>query len=168
MDEIVDIVDEANNVLYQASKREAHEKGLLHRCVVSEVFDSKGCWILVEQASDRQDAGQYVSPVGGHVSSGESEDDALRRETLEEIGLRDIDFTLKGRAIYNRTVIGRKENHYFVLYEMRSDEPFVLNHESVSHRAFTEEELRNELKTNPKRFGAAFFRILEEFYPHML
>lgn len=168
MDEIVDIVDEANTVLYQASKHEAHEKGLLHRCVVSEVFDSKGRWVLIKQAADRQDAGQYVSPVGGHVTSGESEDDALRRETLEEIGLKDMAFSLKGHAIYNRTVLGRKENHYFILYEIHSDEPFVLNHESVSYRALTEAQLRKELKAYPSRFGNAFFRVLEEFYPYML
>lgn len=65
--ERVDIVDEQDNVLYQTTKQEAHKKGLLHRTVISEVKDSKGRWILVKQSSDRQDAGQYVSPVGGHI-----------------------------------------------------------------------------------------------------
>ena len=65
--EIVDVVDGKDRVLYQTSKQDAHDKGLLHRTVISEIRDSKGNWILVRQAKDRQDAGQYVSPVGGHV-----------------------------------------------------------------------------------------------------
>lgn len=40
--EFVDIVDENNKVLYKTSKKEAHKKGLLHRCVISEIINSKG------------------------------------------------------------------------------------------------------------------------------
>ena len=35
--EQVDIVNEENEVIGQTPKQEAHEKGLLHRCVISEV-----------------------------------------------------------------------------------------------------------------------------------
>lgn len=85
--EMVDIINQQNEVLYQTSKEEAHQKGLLHRCIIAEVIDSKGNWTLVKQASDRQDADQYVSPVGGHIKAGESETEALAREALEEMGL---------------------------------------------------------------------------------
>ncbi len=166
--EQVDIVDEQDNVLYSTSKKEAHEKGLLHRCVVSEVKDSQGRWLLVKQASDRQDAGQYVSPVGGHVKAGESIEDALRREALEEVGLTDIHFTYTGKKIFNRDVIGRHENHYFSLYEIHSDEKLTLNHESVGYEAFTDDQLRQELKDNPQKFGDAFTFVLKNFYPHIL
>jgi isopentenyl-diphosphate delta-isomerase len=168
MDEPIDVVDEDNIILYQTTKREAHEQGLLHRTVISEVFDGQGRWLLVEQAADRQDAGQFVSPIGGHARSGETEEDALKREALEETGLVGFSYRLKGRVIYSREVLGRKENHYFILYEITSDEPLVLNHESVGHHAFTEDELKRALKDTPERFGAAFFRVLEEFYPHLL
>lgn len=77
--EQVDIIDENLKVLYSCDKSEAHEKGLLHATVIAEVHNSKGEWMLVKQASDKQDAGQYVSPVGGHVAAGESFEDALRR-----------------------------------------------------------------------------------------
>ena len=168
MDEEIDIVDADNKVLYVTTKRQAHEQGLLHRTVISEVFDSRGRWLLIKQAADRQDAGQYVSPIGGHARAGETEDDALKREALEETGLQNFAYRLKGRVVYSREVLGRKENHYFVLYEIQSDEPLVLNHESVSYRALTEAQLKRELRQYPERFGAAFIRVLEEFYPHLL
>ncbi len=166
--EQVDIVDEQDNVLYSTSKQEAHEKGLLHRTVISEVKDSQGRWLLVKQSADRQDGGQYVSPVGGHVKAGESAEDALKREAMEEIGLKDFKYTYTGKKIFYRDVIGRHENHYYIMYEIHSDEKLTLNHESVGYEAFTEEQLKQELKDKPEKFGAAFIFVLKTFYPALL
>ena len=123
MDEMVDVVDENNKVLYSVSKAKAHQEGLLHRTVIAEVRDSKGNFILVKQAPDRQDPGQYVSPVGGHVRAGESEIEALNREATEEIGLGMSDFKYKliGKFIFNRQVLKRQENHYFIVYEIHTN-----------------------------------------------
>lgn len=130
--EMVDIVDENNVVLRQIPKKEAHEKGLLHRTVISEIKNSKGDWTLTKQASDRQDAGQYVSPIGGHALAGESEDKALKRETLEEFGFEPTNFKLAGKAIFNRYVLNRQENHYFVLYEIYTDTKSIPIKKSLS------------------------------------
>lgn len=162
--ELVDIVNEQDEVVRQAFKEECHENGWLHRTVISELIDSTGNWILVKQANDRQDSGQYVSPVGGHIQAGESEEKALRREALEEVGITNFEFKFVGKKIYNREVIGRKENHYFIVYEIYSDEVPVLNHESDSYEKFSKEELLRELKDNPKKFGKAFHFVMKEIY----
>jgi len=167
-DEMVDIVDDQDKIIGSISKIEAHKNGSLHRTVISEIIDSQGRFILVKQASDRQDAGQYVSPVGGHVQSGETADDALKREAQEETGLQDFSFHLVGKAIFNRTVIGRQENHFFILYEIHSDEKLVLNHESIEYRAFTKDEITEAIAKTPEMFGAAYYYILEQFYPALL
>lgn len=167
--EYVDIVNEKNEVIGKTSKQESHEKGLLHRTVVVELIGSDGKWTLVKQAPDRQDAGQFVSPVGGHVSSGESEDSAMRRETKEELGITVTDnFKLIGRSIFNRHVCGRQENHFFVLYQVYSDDQPVLNHEAVGYERFSPEELKTELKENPGKFGDAFHFLVREFYPELI
>lgn len=168
MDEVVDVIDKDNKILYQANKKTAHQKGLLHRAVVAEIRDSQGKWILVKQAADRQDAGQYVSPVGGHVSAGETEEEALKREALEEVGLKDFEFEYVGRVIYNRHVLGRQENHYFLLYEIFSDEPITLGPEAVRYKAFTEAGLKKQLKEKPRQFGDAFWVVIKKFYPYLL
>lgn len=167
-EEVVDIVDEKDNVIGSASKSDAHQKGLLHRTVISEIMDSQGRFALVLQSSDRQDAGRYVSPIGGHVRSGESEDEALKRESLEETGLQNFNFHLIGKAIFNRTVLGRQEHHYFILYEIASDNALVLNSESVAYKHFTKEELTNTIIHSPNIFGDAFYFVLEKFYPQIL
>ncbi len=146
----------------------AHEKGLLHKCVIAELINSKGEFMLIKPYAHKQDAGQFVSPVGGHVSSGEKDTDALKREVLEEIGISDFTYKLKGKAIFNRHVLGRHENHYFLLYEIFSDKEPVLGDEAESLEWFTKSGLKIELKRNKKEFGDAFFYVINIFYKELL
>lgn len=168
MDEQVDIVDENDVILYSTSKKEAHEKGLLHRTSGALVIDSRNRWLFVKQSSTRQDAGQYVHPVGGHVMKGETAEEAIIRETKEEIGIEISEVELLGKAVFNRFVLGRQENHMYILYKIISDEKPVLNHESESFRYFTDEELKKELKDHPKIFGDAFYFCTKSIYPQLL
>lgn len=166
--EYVDVIDENGRVIRSCPKVEAHEKGLLHYTVISEIKTTSGEWILVKQAGDRQDAGKLVSPVGGHVRAGETLEDALRRESLEEVGLTEIRFSFIGKGVFNRTVLGRKENHLFVLYEIYSDEQPKLNQESVGFERFTTKDLARELKENPDKFGEAFHYVVKTFFSFLL
>lgn len=168
MDEFVDIVDPQNNVVSQSSKREAHAKGLLHRCIIAEVISSDKKWGLVKQAGDRQDPGQYVSPVGGHVQAGEDEVSALKREALEELGLRDFKYKRVGQSVFKRTVNNRIENHFFIVYEIYTDALVTLNEESVAFKKFTKGELSKMLHDSPDSFGGAFHFVVEKFYPQLL
>lgn len=165
--EEVDVVDERGRVLRSVLKTEAHVHGWLHKTVI-------GClrrgdqWFLVRQAADRQDAGQLVNPVGGHVRAGESDIDALLRECEEEIGTRNIEHKEIGRSRFHRQVIGRDENHLFIVYEITTADPITLNHEAESIHGFDEPELRQLILAEPTKFGDAYYFVLEKFYPHFL
>ena len=163
-DEIVDIVDENNKVLYKTFKKEAHEKGLLHRCVIAEIINSKGEWLLFLPADHKQDKDQSVSPVGGHVSSGETLEQGLKREALEESGLKNFNFKFIGRGIYNRFVIGRQENHFFHLYKIYTDDKAILSDETKDFRFFTKKEIMENMKKNPEMFGGAFHFVYKYIY----
>ena len=168
-DEMIDVVDSRNLTTGMVSKHAAHRDGLLHRTVIGEVRDHAGNIVLVRQAHDRQDAGKFVVPVGGHVKSGETEEAALMRETFEEIGLSNFKFTFLDRFIYERHVIGRHENHYFIIYQIIADpNKFILGPEAVEHRTFTVSELKNALKNTPEIFGASYFALLGRCFPELL
>jgi isopentenyl-diphosphate delta-isomerase len=163
--EQVDLVTEEDKVIGNISKAEAHQKGLLHRTVIAEVINSSGLWTLVKQSSDRQDPGRFVSPIGGHVRTGETEDEALKREAAEEFGLTgDFEFHLVGKKIFDRQVNDRQENHLFILYEISSDAEPVLNEEAVDFEQFTREEIADGLRKDPQKFGAAFHFVFTSFY----
>ncbi len=167
-DELVDIIDQNNRVVGQVAKREAHEKGLLHRTIIAEVIDSIGRWLLVQQAQHKQDAGQYVSPVGGHIRSGETEVEALKREALEELGIKDFQYKRIGQAIFDRSVRDQRENHLFIVYEIYSDHEPRLNDESVLFDKRTREEWKKLMKENPKEFGDAWYFVVKHFYPEFI
>ena len=166
-DEIVDIIDHRGRVLHQKPKKAAHAQGLLHATVIGYMRSGTD-WILVRQSADRQDAGQLVAPVGGHVKAGETELDALLRESEEEIGTRNITHTFVGKARFHRQVIGRDENHLFVVYEIATDDEIVLGDEADSWERFTEAEFRRALQKAPDNFGEACYFVLETFYPDYL
>lgn len=168
-DELIDVIDEANQVLHQVAKSHAHQHGLLHRTVIGEVRDPAGNIVLVMQAADRQDAGQYVSPVGGHAKAGETAEEALRREALEEIGLEQISFEYVGQFIYERRVLGRHENHYFIVYRITANPAdFILGSEAVSHRSFPLDKFRSLLHSEPDLFGGAQLAVVKQLYPEFL
>lgn len=166
-EEIVDIIDQNGNVLRQAPKTEAHRRGWLHKTVIGYLRYGDE-WALIRQASDRQDAGQLVAPVGGHVRAGESDIEALLRESEEEIGTRNITFVHIGNKIFHRQVIGRDENHLFIVFEISTDDPILLNAESVAIERFTKRSLRRSLRDRPQDFGNAYYFVLESFYPDFL
>jgi len=165
--EMVDVVGENLKILSSVEKQEAHDLGLLHATVIAEVINSKGEWLLVKQAGHKQDPGQFVSPVGGHVGSGEKHEDALKREAMEEVGIKDFKFKLVGKKIYKRNWPKGIENHYFLVYEIYSDEKPTLNDESVEYRRFKVSEIKNLLKSNPSYFGLAFHFVAKNFYSHL-
>lgn len=90
--EIFPIVDEQGNVIGKATRGECHGGSkLLHPVVHLHVFNSKGELYLQRrpQWKDIQ-PGKWDTAVGGHVDFGEAEEDALRREAREELGIDDI------------------------------------------------------------------------------
>jgi 8-oxo-dGTP pyrophosphatase MutT (NUDIX family) len=166
-DEVVDIVDETGTVLRQAKKTDAHKHGWLHKTVIGYLRDGDD-WRLVRQTPDRQDAGQLVAPVGGHVRVGENEIEALLRESEEEIGTRNITYKPVGQVIFHRQVIGRDENHLFFIYKISTTDPVMLGDEAESIETFTKEKLKDSLIKRPADFGDPFYFVLEKFYPDYL
>jgi 16S rRNA (adenine1518-N6/adenine1519-N6)-dimethyltransferase len=166
-DEPVNIVDREGKVLGTTTKNEAHKKGILHPCVLGQVKNSQGKWLFVKQAASRQDPGQFVHPIGGHVQADESYKDALLREGKEELDFEGFKYKLVGKTHYQREVIGRNENHFFAIFEVVSDEIPKLNHESVEYQYFTDEELKTIVKKTPENFGPISLQVFKLFYPSL-
>lgn len=166
-DELVDIIHENGRVKRQALKSEAHKHGWLHATVIA-CMRSGNDWLLVRQTPDRQDAGQLVAPVGGHVQAGETDLAALFREAQEELGIRNFTHKLVGRARFHRQVIGRDENHLFVVFEISTADEIILGSEAEAIERFSIDQLKHMIQKTPYMIGEAHYFVLEHFYPHYL
>jgi isopentenyl-diphosphate delta-isomerase len=88
--ELFDILDEKGNKTgIQKTKKEMHEKGLWHQAVHVWIFNSKGEILFQKRAKDKDYwPGLWDISVAGHVSAGETPEQAVIREMEEEIGIK--------------------------------------------------------------------------------
>ena len=93
--EIFPIVDESGATIGKATRGECHSGSkLLHPVVHLHLFDSAGR-IYLQQRPLWKDIqpGKWDTAVGGHIDYGETVEEALLRETREELGLTGVSTT---------------------------------------------------------------------------
>lgn len=92
LQEIFPIVDEEGKVIGSATRGECHSGSkLLHPVVHLHVFNSMGD-IYLQRRPEWKDIqpGKWDTAVGGHIDYGETPEEALHREVLEELGITDF------------------------------------------------------------------------------
>ena len=95
-EEIFDVVDEADRVVGQASRREVHARGLNHRATHVLVHDDAGRVFLQRRSLDKDTfPGCWDSSCSGHLDAGENYATAARRELGEELGWHDASQPLR-------------------------------------------------------------------------
>ena len=91
-EEIFPIVNTEGEVVGSATREECHAGTfLLHPVVHLHIFNSAGELYLQKRVMTKKiQPGKWDTAVGGHVDYGEQIEDALVRETREELGVRDF------------------------------------------------------------------------------
>lgn len=91
-EEIFPIVNTEGEVVGSATREECHAGTfLLHPVVHLHIFNSAGELYLQKRVMTKKiQPGKWDTAVGGHVDYGEQIEDALLRETREELGVRDF------------------------------------------------------------------------------
>lgn len=88
-EEIFDVVDENDQVVGQASRKEVHEKGLTHRSVHILVFNDQGELFLQKRSMKKdENPGYWDTSAAGHVNAGEDYEPCAHRELEEELGIK--------------------------------------------------------------------------------
>ncbi|HEX2922325.1 MAG TPA: NUDIX domain-containing protein [Bacteroidales bacterium] len=128
--EIFPIVDEEGNVTGTAPRNVCHDgvSFLLHPVVHLHVFNSKG-ELYLQKRSKKKDIqpGKWDTSVGGHIAPGEDVKAAIKRETAEEIGLKDFEPEFLGKYIWQSKVERELVNSFFII----SDKKPHINHSEI-------------------------------------
>ncbi len=122
-DELFDIVNDNDEVIGQATRSSAHERGLLHRGVHVFLFTRDGKLLIQERSAERA---QYPSvwdcSVSEHVKAGEGYREAAVRGLFEELGVRDIEVRPLVRF---RLEYGPNDNEISMFFEGAVDPDMV-------------------------------------------
>lgn len=126
--EWIDIVNENNEVIAQATRRQMRAQCLRHRATYIVVHNGMGK-ILVQHRTETKDfyPGKLDATAGGVALAGENMLDAARREAEEELGIAGVPFAEHGSFYYE------EENCriYGALFSCISHGPFALQEEEI-------------------------------------
>ncbi|MFS1538302.1 MAG: NUDIX hydrolase YfcD [Candidatus Phlomobacter fragariae] len=137
--EWIDIVDDKNKVIAQATREQMREENLLHRAAYIVVHDGMGK-ILIQRRTEMKDIYPCLldATAGGVLISGETMLAAARREAEEKLGIADVPFAEHG-LFYYETI---KCRVWGGLFSCVSHGPFALKEAEVeSVFWFTPEEI---------------------------
>jgi len=102
-DELFPIVDEEGNEISSAPRSICHDgkSMLLHPVVHLHLFNDSG-GLFLQKRSINKDLfpGKWDTSVGGHITPGEKVEDALKRETDEELGLKVVKYQFITKYIW--------------------------------------------------------------------
>jgi len=146
--ELFPIVDEYGNEISLAPRHVCHDgkSKLLHPVVHLHLFNNNGDLFLQKRALTKDLLpGFWDTSVGGHMSPGETPDEALKRETMEEIGLKEFSFKLVRKYIWESL----REKELVYSFTGTSENQPVINRDEIDDgRFWTIEEIRRNLDKN--------------------
>jgi 8-oxo-dGTP pyrophosphatase MutT (NUDIX family) len=149
-DELLDIIDEDNRVIGQASKSAVHRQGLRHRVGAVLLRREDGKYLIPTASGIKAEAGRLYHSAAGHVLSGESCEACAKRELLEETGVLATTLEYLGTYWFEKDYPTRKERERFEVYGAVYRDgvgPVKLNEEQVDERWLGVEELRSVFET---------------------
>jgi isopentenyl-diphosphate Delta-isomerase len=149
-EELFDVVDANDRVIDVLPRSVVHARRLFHRAVHAFLRNSRGELLLqVRSATKDQYPSCYTSSASGHVSSGQTYDDAMTRELCEELGLHTRLTRLRQFAP------GPETSYEFTwLYEGHTDEVLIPDPEEIAALEWHSlEEIERRLITMPEKFS---------------
>ncbi|GAB4167989.1 MAG: hypothetical protein Kow00108_00810 [Calditrichia bacterium] len=161
-DEWFPLVDAEGKIVGRAPRALVHgNPDLLHPVVHLHVFNSKGELFLQKRSEKKAiQPGKWDTAVGGHVMVNETIEQALLRETQEEIGVKPDRIIPIMRYVWRSDV----ETELVFVFKWVNDGPFILNPEEITEGKFWKKQ-KIDKKLNSGIFSPNFeyeFSLLKQ------
>lgn len=161
-EEIFDVVNERDEVIGQAPRREVHARGLWHRAVHVLVFNARGEVFLQKRSMLKDTAkGKWDSSASGHLDTGEDYDACAVRELREEIGLAPAQ---PPRRVFKLDACPETGWEFCWVYRCAGEGPFSLHPEEIERGDwFAPERVTRWVAEQPEDFARSFRLVWELF-----
>jgi isopentenyldiphosphate isomerase len=146
-EEWVPLVDLQGKVTGQAPRSQVHNGSkLLHPVVHMHVINHTKTILLQKRPISKQiQPGKWDTAVGGHISAGETLEQALKKEAFEEIGL--VDFSAKMQKVYKwESEVEAELVYLFTTFDFKIIK--VQSDEVEEVRFWTKNQIENQLGKN--------------------
>lgn len=165
--EFLDVVNEEDKLTGEKKDRDfIHHNNLYHRHTSCWILNHNGEILLQRRALTKKKRPGIWSKTGGHVDSGESVIDAIKREVKEEIGLE-----LKDKDLFFMQKFKSNNPNFFsygyIALTNNKIEDYKLQLEEVDKvKYYKIEELEEEKRNGNKSFDFYFWEN-EDFFGQM-
>lgn len=170
MDELITIVDDRDNVIGTATRREAYQRGLWHRIVVVFIINSQG-QLFIQKRSPKliSQPGKWDHSAAGHVDAGENSKDAASREMLEELGIKPANLPF----LYSYKVCFRERemifNRFWHTFRCIHNGPFHLKLDEISAGKFVSLTwLSHDMEKHPGIYTNGFHESFKRYLKHIV
>jgi isopentenyldiphosphate isomerase len=145
MTEIFDVVDDDDNVIGKATRKEVHSKHLIHRSVMFFIFDKKGKIFVSQRTKNKEFFKEYWSiGLGGHINAGETYDEAVVREAKEEANIDEKPFFMGSLKL---RIPNKSDNENARVYGFITDKKLKFDLFEIKQGTFmTVEEMEEKIK----------------------
>jgi len=157
------VVDEDGIEISRAPRSICHDgkSKLLHPVVHLHLFNSKS-ELFLQKRSMTKDLlpGYWDTSVGGHADPGESIEETLRRESMEELGLSGFEYSFITKYIWETA----RERELVYSFRGRSDLLPVINRDEIeAGRFWSNDDIRKNLGKNifTPNFEHEFINIID-------
>lgn len=165
----IQIVDEQDNPIGNASKQEAWRKGLKFRIVRITVIDENGR-MLIQKRSEKMELypGRWDNSAAGHVDVGEDYYKAALRELKEELGIEGYDLEDVGyyydESINDWRIMKRFTHAYRIVLHENISKLSLQEEEVASTKWMKISEVKDLVKNHPDQVTDGLTEIINRYY----
>ena len=160
MQELIIQVDENDNIIGKRPKEDFFKSDLIHRSSHLLLFNSKGQLLLQKRAvAKKLYPDTWDFSVGGTVADGETYEQALERETQEELGIK-----APYKELFKYKCIDVVDKSFKTVYTSTHEGPFRLSDETDEIKWIDLKELKQDMKKNPKKYNVPFHEGMKIYF----
>ncbi len=164
-EELLDVVNDQDQVIGQATRQEIHKKRLLHRGVAVLLHDANKR-ILVQQRSRKKkhNPGGWSLSIGGHVPAHMEPAEAAKKELMEELG---FEVPLRFIRKSNGESGGSWRFRYLYIGEY-GGQHIRINRDEVQQVRLVNQHDVEQMVSNGESFGKNSLLTMKEFWEEKL